>query len=668
MSDLSHAERACCESGDTEPSDSCPAIDSFSEDGTSGSIVKNPHAQRMLIVVICITVISIFAIAFIIYMYSRVHLNKQTTPQIVNGTSIGAPSDTGETDTISFENGNGENSNIVERLNSISESINGGVALERINSISSTINGDDNILQALDNATRSANTTLLRGSTLSTITTVDGDSTNGEQLQLQQQNDLNEFVFTCQYLLKCTKEYTNTTPAEGKRNCKLTPVVAGEKQGGQHDDFFFVRVGRVHDGEVERVILYRQGFSVCSFGSYCREIGKRSIDFNNNKQGWGVCTFVQEISKRSTETNTSAQAEARYGNILSNISEGGLELMTRTLCQLNCSQIDGDIITLFPSGIPANYNEQQKQSDHALFQIHATKLTIQYRITSLERAVNIAKRDADIAQQNEMDEMAIIHQRRHQSSLDELKRCSSILSKLDGIELCLHRSLNDAQITKTYESLKTAFDATPGMHNASVDELMAYIRREMDTVSISDDTNADETELNAQEEGRQEVLRVMEDDLEARLNNLRRFAPPEDNHTATVPPDNLTSRQDEIASSKAAFTIYPTENSDAIASESNNIEPSENDVLCGRGWMTSNHKGNICFKDEILKLLSWYESSSKEEKSRISELLFESVKSQGNRFLEMSVDGQWHELTDNEARKMAKQALKTKQRSSRSVV
>ena len=73
--------------------------------------------------------------------------------------------------------------------------------MERLNSISSTVNGDDTMVRALDSATRtSANTTLTRGSTVSTMT-VDGDK-NGAQLQIQQQNDINEFVSTCQYLLK----------------------------------------------------------------------------------------------------------------------------------------------------------------------------------------------------------------------------------------------------------------------------------------------------------------------------------------------------------------------------------------------------------------------------------------------------------------------------------
>ena len=622
---MSHEERACCESGDTEPSDSCPAISSLSEDDPT------EESKTMIIAASCVAGISILAIAFVIYIYSKVHRDKETTQQIMNGQeimnggSIGAPSDTGESYTISVEEGNGgsveENiRTIVERLNSISESINGNVAMERLNSISSTVNGDDTMVRALDNATRiSANTILTRGSTVSTMT-VDGDK-NDAQLQ-QQQNDINEFVSTCQYLLKYTKGYSNLV-VEG----------SDEENNDRCDNFFFVRVGRLHDGEVERVILYKQGWGVCTFGSYCREVGKRSTD-------------------------TNSQMEARFGNVLLSISEGGLQLMAHTLSQMNCALIEGDVITLFPGGISTNYNEQQKQSDHALFQVHATRWTIQHRMTNLERAASIAEHEAAIAQRNGMKEMEMVHIRRGKSSFDELKRCSSILSKLDAIELCLQRSLNDSQIMRTYNSLKAAFGTAPGLHNDSVDELMAYIRQEMDIAEVvkPDNTNVDEKEFDAQEEGRQEALRVMEVDLEARLNNLRRIAPQEDNrvpNSAIMAPDYPDKQNLKVE--------------EKMASHDDDIKPTENDVIFGRGWITNTHKGNVIFKDQALKLRSWYEASStKEEKSKISDLLLETVKSQGHRFLELGLDGKWHELTDNEARKMAKQALKAKQRSTRS--
>mmetsp|Transcript_30788 Transcript_30788/g.63251 ORF Transcript_30788/g.63251 Transcript_30788/m.63251 type:complete len:550 (-) Transcript_30788:176-1825(-) len=87
-------------------------------------------------------------------------------------------------------------------------------------------------------------------------------------------------------------------------------------------------------------------------------------------------------------------------------------------------------------------------------------------------------------------------------------------------------------------------------------------------------------------------------------------------------------------------------------------EPTEQDVLFGRGGYTNTHPGNIKFREEALKLRPWYESSSKEEKYRISDLLVESVKSEGHRFLEKGSDGNWYEVIGNGARKKASQALR----------
>lgn len=97
------------------------------------------------------------------------------------------------------------------------------------------------------------------------------------------------------------------------------------------------------------------------------------------------------------------------------------------------------------------------------------------------------------------------------------------------------------------------------------------------------------------------------------------------------------------------------------------IEPTENDVLFGRGGYTNTHKGNIKFRERALELRPWYEQpgTSKEEKYRISDLLVESVKSEGHRFLEKGEDGLWYEVIGNGARKKASQALRERLKGSR---
>ena len=86
--------------------------------------------------------------------------------------------------------------------------------------------------------------------------------------------------------------------------------------------------------------------------------------------------------------------------------------------------------------------------------------------------------------------------------------------------------------------------------------------------------------------------------------------------------------------------------------------PTEDDVLFGRGGFTNNRPGNIFFRQEALRLRPWYEQSSKEEKYEISNILLESVRSRGGRFLEKGSDGEWHEVIENGARRKASQALR----------
>jgi hypothetical protein len=93
--------------------------------------------------------------------------------------------------------------------------------------------------------------------------------------------------------------------------------------------------------------------------------------------------------------------------------------------------------------------------------------------------------------------------------------------------------------------------------------------------------------------------------------------------------------------------------------ESCAIEPTENDVLFGRGGHTNLHPGNIRFREKARELRSWYEGCySKEDKYHVSNVMVQSFKSKGHRFLEKGSDGLWHEVIGNGARKKASQALR----------
>eukprot|EP00581_Thalassiosira_minuscula_P013311 CAMPEP_0183713050 /NCGR_PEP_ID=MMETSP0737-20130205/8036_1 /TAXON_ID=385413 /ORGANISM="Thalassiosira miniscula, Strain CCMP1093" /LENGTH=409 /DNA_ID=CAMNT_0025941799 /DNA_START=77 /DNA_END=1306 /DNA_ORIENTATION=- len=92
--------------------------------------------------------------------------------------------------------------------------------------------------------------------------------------------------------------------------------------------------------------------------------------------------------------------------------------------------------------------------------------------------------------------------------------------------------------------------------------------------------------------------------------------------------------------------------------ENRAVEPTKNDVLCGRGGGTNNWPGNKRFREKALEFRLWYEKSSKEEKQRIADELVGFVKNGGNRFLGKGEDGLWYEMIGNGPHWKASQALR----------
>lgn len=117
---------------------------------------------------------------------------------------------------------------------------------------------------------------------------------------------------------------------------------------------------------------------------------------------------------------------------------------------------------------------------------------------------------------------------------------------------------------------------------------------------------------------------------------------------------NPTPSVDSLTTSMKEKTIKPRREVNMTCS----IEPTDDDVLLGRGGFTNSHPGNIRFREKALELRPWYEASDKEQKFQISKLLLESVTDNGNRFLEKGEDGLWYEVVGDGARKKASQALR----------
>ena len=89
------------------------------------------------------------------------------------------------------------------------------------------------------------------------------------------------------------------------------------------------------------------------------------------------------------------------------------------------------------------------------------------------------------------------------------------------------------------------------------------------------------------------------------------------------------------------------------------VQPTENDVLLGRGGRSNHHTGNKRYRDEVRNLRTWYASigENKDEKTALSQCLVDYVHGYKGRFLEKDKSG-WFEVPNIVARRKASQALR----------
>lgn len=89
------------------------------------------------------------------------------------------------------------------------------------------------------------------------------------------------------------------------------------------------------------------------------------------------------------------------------------------------------------------------------------------------------------------------------------------------------------------------------------------------------------------------------------------------------------------------------------------VDPTDDDVLLGRGGRANNHPGNQKYLIETNRLKSEYVNASKESKTVISQRLVDIVSSWNGRFLKQDLaNGQWYIVLNIAARKKASQALR----------
>jgi hypothetical protein len=222
-----------------------------------------------------------------------------------------------------------------------------------------------------------------------------------------------------------------------------------------------------HRGQVDRIMLERNGWASGSLGSLCRQAGEYFI-----------------VNGREDNASEKEQfIQCGVGKLLSSISTEGVDLLAATLCQSNHAITEKSTITLFPGGITSYLEQPTTKTDHALYQIHLTKIATQSRITRLEKDAETAKKNALSYQNKKMTKVALVHMRRRKAALEEIERCAAVLDNLSAGELRLERAQGDVQLAQNYKLLKEAFQdvrKSSGMENEDVEDLMNDIREEME--------------------------------------------------------------------------------------------------------------------------------------------------------------------------------------------
>ena len=225
-------------------------------------------------------------------------------------------------------------------------------------------------------------------------------------------------------------------------------------------DMFFVL--HSNDGTVDQVILHTN---------------------SNSGSLYSLCRLSGEYYSSSKEPNDVDQKDA--AKVLSTLSKEDMSLIAESLISSNHAIKDKETITLFPRGIPQNY--EKSKSDNALFQIHTTRISIQHRMKSLEKHAITAEKNAVNAKRDGMTKLALMHMKRRKSIFKELERCATLIANLDAAELRLNRAKDDAQLIETFAMLKTTLQdirTSNDVDKTDVEELMLDIQEELDATNL----------------------------------------------------------------------------------------------------------------------------------------------------------------------------------------
>lgn len=87
-------------------------------------------------------------------------------------------------------------------------------------------------------------------------------------------------------------------------------------------------------------------------------------------------------------------------------------------------------------------------------------------------------------------------------------------------------------------------------------------------------------------------------------------------------------------------------------------EPTNLDVLLGRGGQTNNHVGNRVFRHEVQMHQNEYLSAKKKNKAAIARRIVDIIHERGGMFVAKNANGEWEQVPNKKAQEKTSQALR----------
>lgn len=117
-----------------------------------------------------------------------------------------------------------------------------------------------------------------------------------------------------------------------------------------------------------------------------------------------------------------------------------------------------------------------------------------------------------------------------------------------------------------------------------------------------------------------------------------------------------SQQNSEGSISRSAINAYPDFDHLRASLDSSDLQPTERDILSGRGSITNNHAGNIAYRDYVKRHLATYQSLDKTGKKEFTEMVRDDIQNSGGRFLKFKKSlvlgkGCWVLMDHNAARK-----------------